>query len=69
MSSLLHVVTKLVRTAAVRPPLSLPKKSQFLRLWKAFLKRNYVQEWIMFSTYGRTDGYGSRWIRQEIFSP
>ena len=31
MWSRLQVATKLVSTAAIRPPLSLPKKNQFLR--------------------------------------
>ncbi len=47
MASLLHVVVKLVRIAAVRPPLSLPKNSQFLRLWKSFHNRNYRRLMIM----------------------
>jgi len=38
-----HDVTKLRRTAAVFPPLSLPKNVQLFRLCSSEHKRNYVQ--------------------------
>ena len=43
VSNCWQVAVKLDRTARRRPPSSLPKKSQFLRLCQAWHNRNYAE--------------------------
>jgi hypothetical protein len=42
-----QVLVRLASMDAVRPPRGLPTNSEFLRLWKYFHSRNYVEVRIM----------------------